>query len=110
MAVRERGLHTTTMIGVFVTFNYESDLDEPKLRAIADNAKPKFEGMPGLRAKVYTLRAERRQATNLYVWDSEQQARAFFTPQMLERITTLYGVEPSIEYAAIAGLVQNDSR
>ena len=97
------------MIGVFVTFTYETPLDELKLRGIAESAKPRFEGMPGLRSKVYTLRPERRQATNVYVWDSEERARAFFTPQTLERITALYGVEPSIEYAAIAGLVANDS-
>jgi hypothetical protein len=65
--------------------------------------------MPGLRSKVFTLRPERRQATNVYVWDSEQEARAFFTPQILEQITALYGVPPSIEYAAIAGLVENVS-
>ena len=92
-----------------MTFTYATPLDELKLRQIAEDARPKFEGMPGLHSKIYTLRPEQRQATNLYVWDSEQQARAFFTPQMLERITDLYGVAPRIEYAAIAGLVENGS-
>lgn len=98
------------MIGVFVTFTYETPLDEPKLRRIAQNAQSKFEGMPGLRSKVYTLRPERRQATNVYVWDSEEVACAFFTPKMLEHIASLYGVEPSIEFVAIAGLVANGPR
>jgi len=95
------------MISVFVTFTYTDDFNAAKLRQIAEAAKPRFEGMPGLRSKVFTLRPEHRQATNVYVWDSEEQARAFFTDQMLERVTGLYGVRPSIEYAAIAALVTN---
>jgi len=95
------------MISVFVTFTYKNDFNESKLRQIAESAKPRFEGMPGLRSKVFTLRPEYSQATNVYVWDSEEQARAFFTDQMLERVTGLYGVRPSVEYAAVAALVEN---
>src|SRR6476469_8404932 len=90
-----------TMISVFVTFTYKDDFNESKLRQIAESAKPRFEGMPGLRSKVFTLRPEHAQATNVYVWDSEEQARAFFTEQMLERVTGLYGVRPTIEYAVV---------
>lgn len=97
----------STMISAFVTFSYADDFNESKLRQIAESAKPRFEGMPGLRSKVFTLRPERRQAINVYVWDSEERARAFFTEQMLERVTALYGVCPSIEYAAVAALVEN---
>ena len=95
------------MISVFVTFTYKDDFNESKLRQIAEGAKPRFEGMPGLRSKVFTLRPEHRQATNVYVWDSEEQARAFFSEQMLERVTGLYGVRPSVEFAAVAALVEN---
>ena len=40
------------MISVFVTFTYKDDFNESKLRQIAESAKPRFEGMPGLRTKV----------------------------------------------------------
>ncbi len=96
------------MISVFVTFTYENDFNAAKLRQIAEAAKPRFEGMPGLRSKVFTLRPEQRQATNVYVWDSEEQARSFFSEEMLERVTGLYGVRPSIEFAAVAALVENE--
>ena len=43
------------MISVFVTFTYKDDFNVSKLRQIAEGAKPKFEGMPGLRSKVFTL-------------------------------------------------------
>jgi len=95
------------MISVFVTFSYTDDFNEAKLRQIAETAKTKFEGMPGLRSKVFTVRPEQRQATNVYVWDSEERALAFFSDEMLARVTGLYGVRPSIEFAGVAALVEN---
>ena len=98
------------MLGVFVTFRYDKDFDAAKVRKIAEGAGKMFEGMPGLRSKAFTLAPERREAVNFYVWESETAARAFFTEQMVERVTGLYGVRPSIQYAEIATLVDNGPR
>ena len=58
-------------------------------------------------------RRSRRQtggdATNFYVWENEAAARAFFTDDLRERVTGLYGVPPSIRYVEIAELVDNAS-
>jgi len=66
-----------------------------------------FEGMPGLRLKVFTLDQERQRAANFYVWDSEEAAKASFTQELRDRVTTLYGVTPSIEFVEIAKIVDN---
>ena len=95
------------MIGVFVTFRYESGFDAAAVRKIADTARARFEGMPGLRAKIFTVDPERREARNVYVWDSEAAARAFFTEELTQRVTGLYGVRPSVEFVEIAALVEN---
>ena len=95
------------MIGVFVTFRYEDNFDEQAVRKIAETARAKFEGMAGLRSKAFTLNSGKREATNFYVWDSEDAARAFFTDQLLERIAGLYGVRPSVEFVQIVALVEN---
>jgi len=95
------------MVGVFVTFRYADNFDEPAVRKIAETARAKFEGMPGLRSKAFTVNSGKRQATNFYVWDSEDAARAFFTDALLERVTSLYGVRPDIEFVQIAALVEN---
>ncbi|MFO1225243.1 MAG: YdhR family protein [Burkholderiaceae bacterium] len=95
------------MIGVFVTFRYGDDFDEQAVRKIAETARAKFEGMPGLRSKAFTINAARREAANFYVWDSEDAARAFFTERLLERVADLYGVRPSVEFVQIAALVEN---
>jgi len=95
------------MIGVFVTFRYGDNFDERTVRKIAETARVRFEGMPGLRSKAFTLNSAKREATNFYVWDSEDAAKAFFSDELLERVTDLYGVRPSVEFAQIATLVEN---
>jgi hypothetical protein len=41
------------------------------------------------------------------VWESEEAARAFFTPQAIEGVAKVYGVTPTIDYLALAVLVDN---
>ncbi len=95
------------MIGVFVTFRYGDSFDEQVVRKIAENARARFEGMPGLRSKTFTVNSGKREASNFYIWDSEDAARAFFIEDILEHVTGLYGVRPSIEFVEIVALVEN---
>lgn len=95
------------MIGVVVTFRFGDKFDEQVIREIAATARARFEGMPGLRSKAFTFNSAKREAANFYVWDSEDAAKAFFTHQLLERVTHLYGVRPSVEFVQIATLVEN---
>lgn len=97
------------MIAVMVRFQYENDFNEARLQQIAEGARAKFQGMPGVRSKAFTLDATRRQALNFYVWESEDAARKFYSPQMLEGVAKLYGVRPSIEYLKLAALVENQA-
>src|SRR6476660_4132459 len=95
------------MVGVFVTFRYADHFDEQAVRNIAETARTKFVGMPGLRSKAFTVNSANREATNFYIWDAEDAAKAFFTDALLERVTGLYGVRPSVEFVQIAALVEN---
>jgi heme-degrading monooxygenase HmoA len=95
------------MVGVIVTFQYETGFDRTKIEGIANNARATFSGMPGLRSKLFTLDADRARATNVYLWDSKEAASAFFTDQLTERVTGLYGVRPTIEFVEIAAVVDN---
>lgn len=95
------------MIGVLVTFQYGSDFDVAKIRKIAEMARPRFENMLGLRSKTFTVDANAHQAVNVYVWDSEDAAKAFFNEELVQRITALYGVRPSIAFVEIAALIDN---
>jgi hypothetical protein len=94
------------MIGVFVTFRYGDQFSEQALWKIAETARTRFAGLPGLHSKAFTVNSGKREATNFYVWDSEDAAKEFFTDALLERVTGLYGVRPSVEFVQIAALVE----
>jgi len=95
------------MIGVIVTLGPGEGLDHAKATGIAQNASSMFEGMPGLRSKVFTWDADSATARNVYVWDSEEAARGFFSDDTRKLIVDLYGVEPEVRFVEIAALVDN---
>jgi hypothetical protein len=56
---------------------------------------------------LFTFDEKQQRATNFYVWDSAEAAEAFFTDELRERVTGLYGVPPGIEFVEIAQIVDN---
>jgi hypothetical protein len=95
------------MIAVIVTLQYEDELDRALVEKIAVEAAPQFEGLPGMRSKVFTADPKNRRAINFYVWDSEEAARLFFNDHLVERVTGLYGVAPKVDFVEVAALVDN---
>jgi hypothetical protein len=95
------------MVAVMVRFQFENEFNETRLQHIAEGARNKFQGMPGLRSKAFTVDAAKRQALNFYIWESEDAARKFYSPQMIDGVATIYGVRPTIEYLKLAVLVEN---
>jgi hypothetical protein len=95
------------VIAVFITFRYEQDFSAAKVRQLAENSRAMFEGMPGLRSKLFSVLPELREARNLYVWDDPEMARRLFAPGSRDRIAALYGVQPIIEYSEVCALVEN---
>lgn len=95
------------MIGVFVRLQLGKRFNEEAVRKVAEASRGRFEGMPGLRSKAFTFDAAAGEATNFYVWDSEDAARGFFSADLIERIGGVYGVRPKVEFVQIATLVEN---
>jgi hypothetical protein len=95
------------MVGVLVTFAYTSDFDRDRIANVAAHARDTFVGMPGLRSKTFTIDEAGRRALNFYVWDDDDAARAFFNDALVERVTGLYGVKPSVDFLEVAALVEN---
>jgi hypothetical protein len=92
---------------VIVEFEYGDDFDPARIAGIAHEARARFEALPGLRQKTFTVDESRRRAVNLYLWDSEEQARGFFNDELVERVTGLYGVRPTVSFVEVAELVDN---
>src|SRR6478672_6094592 len=75
------------MIGAIVTIGPGENLDRQRASAVAEQEAPMFEGMDGLRSKVFMWDEETGIVTNTYVWDSEPAARAFFSsPEVKAKI------------------------
>ncbi len=97
------------MIGVNVTFEYDDSFDRARVIEVAENARGMFEGMPGLRFKFFTFDEAHHRASNFYVWDSDDAAEGFFSDELRERVTGLYGVPPTIDFVEIAQVVDNSA-
>lgn len=95
------------MICVSVEFSYEGGFDRNRVVEVAKHARKMFEGLPGLRFKLFTLDEKQQRAMNIYLWDAEDAAQAFFTDELRERVTGLYGVSPRISCLEIAEFVDN---
>ena len=95
------------MIGVNVNFDYDGDFDRARIIQVAGKARGTFEGMPGVRFKFFTFDEKHQRATNFYVWESQDAAEAFFSEELRDRVTGLYGVAPQIDFVEIAEIVDN---
>lgn len=95
------------MIGVNVRFEYDGTFDRSRVIDVAEHARSMFEGMPGLRFKFFTFDEEQQSATNFDVWDSKIAALEFFSDDLRQKVTELYGVGPTIEFVEIAQVVDN---
>ena len=94
------------MIGVLVTFTQPDEFDRSTVAKIAGEQRGTFEGMDGLRFKTFTL-DDAGQARNFYLWDDEEKARAFFSDEVVDMVTGIYGVAPEIEYLEMLEFVDN---
>ncbi len=89
------------MMVVTVTFELGDAFDAAQLGRFAAEAAPRFEKIPGLRSKTFTVDAARREAVNLYLWDDAAAAQAFFNDALREQVTQVYGVSPRIEFLSV---------
>ena len=90
-----------------VEFQYGDDFDRAHLADIARKERGRFEGLPQLRLKTFAIDEENRRATNVYLWESEDAARGFFSDEVVDMVTGLYGVRPTLTFVEVAELIDN---
>jgi hypothetical protein len=95
------------MHGVIVEFQYGEEFDHARVAGIAHQARGHFEGLPQLRQKAFTIDEQNSRATNVYLWDSEDAAREFFNDELVDQVTHLYGVRPTVSFVEVTELVDN---
>jgi hypothetical protein len=59
---------------------------------------PEYERLPGLQFKAYSFERGSGDYGGLYLWQSQQQAQAWFGPAWFSRVRAERGVEPQVRY------------
>jgi len=95
------------MTSVIVEFQYGEEFDPARIAGIAHEARGHFEGLPRLRQKTFTIDEQNHRATNVYLWESEDAARGFFNDELVDQVTRIYGVRPTVSIVEVAELVDN---
>jgi hypothetical protein len=90
-----------------VEFQSGDEFDRARIAGIAHEARGRFEGLPRLRQKAFTIDEQNRRATNVYLWESEDSARGVFNDELVDKVTRLYGVRPTVSFVEVAELVDN---
>ena len=94
------------MFGVLVRVPFGA-AGENAVRQVAEAARPMFENLPGLRSKVFTVDPAAGEGVNFYLWETEEAGRAFFTPEMIDRISEAYGARPTVAFLQIVAVINN---
>lgn len=86
------------MIVALVRFNLPTPMSLDAARAVFSASAPGYQNVPGLVRKHYLLAEGGTAAGGAYLWDSREQAEAFYDTAWSDRVTQRYGTPPVVEY------------
>jgi hypothetical protein len=90
-----------------VRFPAPAGLTGARLRAVLEDAVPRYQGIPGLHRKYFL--GNESSGGGVYEWDSRERAEAFYNDAWRERLRTVYGATPTVEYFDVHAVVDNES-
>ena len=70
---------------------------------------PKYEGMEGLTRKYYVMSEDGGHAGGIYLWETREQAEAWYNDEWMKYMTEAWGEAPLLEYLDCPIVVDNDS-
>ena len=94
------------MITAIVRFNVPKETTLEQATEAYQGSAPKYQGLPGLVRKYY-LFGEDGQVGGVYLWESREQAEAFYNADWRQFIKDRYGAEPQIQYFESPVIVDN---
>ena len=97
------------MITAIVNFKLPAEIDAKKAADLFKGSAPKYRGMKGLVRKYYLFDGEKRIGGGVYLWKSQADADAVYTPQWKAYIAERYGTPPDIRYFETSVVVDNES-
>lgn len=70
---------------------------------------PKYEGLNGLTRKYYVMDEEGKQAGGIYLWETKEQAQAWYNEEWIQYMTEAWGEAPLLEYLDCPIVVDNEA-
>ncbi len=95
------------MITAIVQFKLPQAITVEKGREIFSATAQKYQEIPGLIRKYYTLSRDGGMAGGVYLWDSQEAAERLYTEEWKNFIRERYGAEPSVIYFESPVVVDN---
>jgi heme-degrading monooxygenase HmoA len=79
-----------------VTWTYvvPPELDEATIRAQFAQVAGNYLGVPGLIRKYFGFSEDGQSVVGIYLWDSEDEANAFYTDEWMAGVTERWGAAP----------------
>ena len=91
-----------------VRFPAPAGLTGAKLRAVMEEGVPRYRDLPGLHRKYFA--GNTTHGAGIYEWDSRAAAEAFYDETWRERLRTVYGAVPDVQFFDIHAVVDNDAQ
>ena len=90
-----------------VRFPAPTGLNGSKLRAVLEDAVPRYQKIPGLHRKYFL--GNDKHGGGVYEWESREAADAFYDEAWFERLLTVYGARPELQFFDLHALVDNET-
>jgi len=89
-----------------VRFPAPAALSGEQLRKVLEDAVPRYRVIPGLHRKYFL--GNDTHGGGVYEWQDRATAQAFYDAAWFERMRTVYGAVPDIQYFDMHAVVDND--
>jgi Putative mono-oxygenase ydhR len=95
------------MITAIVQFELKSQKTVEEAAAMFESSAPKYVNLKGLIRKYYIISQDGTTAGGVYLWKSIDAANQVYSGEWRERVTKLYGSEPSVTFFHSPVIVDN---
>jgi hypothetical protein len=95
------------MITAMTSFTLRKPITREEAHAIFLSTAPKYQGVPGLIRKTYILSQDGTVVGGHYLWSSQAEAEALYTPEWRAFVAEKYGTEPVVTYFESPVVVDN---
>ena len=95
------------MITPIVRFSAPGGVSLDTIAEAFRSTTTRYQGLPGLIRKYYLFDADASTGGGVYLWESRQQAEAFYNAEWRNRLAKKYGSPPEISFFDTPVIVDN---